>query len=193
MESKFQAPFETFTARKKMWRRHFLRCKFRGPNHWFFKPGGIQNSISRCAAAQIKANIFPLTWCEALSSVFVPQGDPPGRLRRFLTNFYVLQVFLNIEQGPKANVRITFNYIFKYISSFQDQSSNLRQPFEIVWARIKMVMSKIIKFRISFILSPVGIQNQFFAALPRKIKEEASNYMVRSTLLHLRSPGWPSG
>ena len=123
----------------------------------------------------------------------VSQGDPPGRLRRFLKNLGPWQVFLSIDRGPKGNIRTRFNYIFKYISSFQDQSSNLRQPFEILWARVKMMMSKIIKFRISFenhwILSPVGIQNQFFAALPRKIKEESSNYMVRSTLLHLRSPG----
>ena len=145
----------------------------------------------RCRAKS-KKNIR-ITWCEALSSIFVPRGDPPGRLRRFLTNLYLSHVFLKIDRGPKANVRTTFNYIFKYISSFQDQYSNLRQPFKILWGIVKMMISKIIEFRISFeshwILSPVDIRNQFFAALPRKIKEESSNYMVRSTLLRLGSSG----
>ena len=102
-----------------------------------FNPNYHAIQFFACASAQNKRK-HSFTWCEALSSIFGPQGDPPGRLRTFLKNLYLLKVLGKFKEKLKRDPWTLCKYIFNCFSNFSDLLLIFRSPFQIPWLGPKM-------------------------------------------------------
>ena len=139
-------------------------------------PGGHSKSIFRRAAAQNQRKTMILWHGAKHSPSFSFSELPFGENQRIFKNLYFFEVFGIIVRWIWRLRQITFKCIFKYISNSPEQSPNPRMPSESLCPKAKMLRSNFWKFSFAaknlWILAPVGIQNQFFAALPRKIKDK---------------------
>ena len=116
----------------------------------------------------------------------------------FSTNLGFCTLFPKINSAVPILLQTLCKYIFLWCLSFLDQVSKMPVSIETLPARTKMMILRFFEKWDSekkwSIWSQMTIGNQFFAcAAAQNKRTHVFIYMVRSTLLHLRLLGWPSG